>query len=522
MRALGVARVSTKEQASDAHFSFLSQRTRIEDYCNQHHWDLVDVKQYVQSGGSNQRELRQILARVSEDRIEVVVVAELDRLARDMVSTMLFLEDLQHVHCRFASVADGLDLTTPDGELHMMLLAMFAHYFRKQLSRKVRAGQAERPKQGRRHGRRPYGYRPDGDRWAVDDDEAPVVRQVFQWYVREGLGVRAIAQRLNTEHVPGHSGHIGSWDAATIQRMLRREAYVGAIIYQKWHTERDRDGGVHQTRQAPLIIPDAHPAIIDPETWEATQTRLAVRQAMGRHVRQSASSPYLLSGLVRCGSCNTSMVAIRTGPRQADGTRRPVYICRAYQSKGTCSTATRIPVADVDGAVLSALHAELAQAQAQPSEEQVRQWLADDPTVLAAATARRRLDQRLVQVERMLARAEEMALQGVYTIDEFQVVRQRLRTEYHALLSERNAAPALSQALDPHAVTERLRQHIRRLEETLQAPTVMPSSRAWLQSMVESVTCNPGRRIAVAWRSPLSPPTTGFSTSDGQSAQINK
>lgn len=46
----------------------------------------------------------------------------------------MFLKDLQRVRGRFASVSDDLDLTTPDGELKMMMLAMFAPYFCRQSS----------------------------------------------------------------------------------------------------------------------------------------------------------------------------------------------------------------------------------------------------------------------------------------------------------------------------------------------------------------------------------------------------
>lgn len=117
MRALGVARVSTQEQAEGDRFAIPHQRQRITEYCMR----ATDV----QSPGSNYRELQNILHRVDVERIRIVV-DELDRLARNIVSTLLFLEDVQKVGCRFAAVADDLDLTTPDGELKMMILSVFA------------------------------------------------------------------------------------------------------------------------------------------------------------------------------------------------------------------------------------------------------------------------------------------------------------------------------------------------------------------------------------------------------------
>lgn len=504
MRVLGVARVSTKEQATDAHFSFLSQRTRIEEYVGSRHWELVDIVEYVQSGGSNRRELREILARVEREHIECIVVNELDRLARDMVSTMLFLEDLQRVSCRFASVSDDLDLTTPDGELKMMMLAMFAHYFRRQLSRKVKGGQAERAKQGKRHGERPYGYQPHGDSWALDPEESVVVRQVYHWYLHDQLGFRAIAKRLNARQTPGQRGRAGTWDARTVERMLRREAYVGDTIYQKWIQHRDREGHVHQTRQTPQIVRNSHPALIDRETWEAAQQRLAVRKTVGR---RSHDSPYLLSGLVRCGACGTSMVVLRTGRRRSDGTRDPVYCCRAYHVKGLCSTATKIALEDLEQAVLATLRDELAQTQNQPTPAQVAAWLGDDPAVAQAQTERRQAEQRIAAIPGMLARAEEMTLQGAYTIEEYRKTKRRLEDERERL--EDVLRQPLPITLEPQAVSRRLTSLVSQFEEVLSGDP--KEGRPWVQTLIETITCYPERRIEVTWRGRTSEAGTGLS-----------
>ncbi|WP_020374448.1 recombinase family protein [Sulfobacillus thermosulfidooxidans] len=494
MRVLGVVRVSTKEQATDAHYSFAAQRTRIRAYCHDRHWDLVDIVEYVQSGGSNRRELREILARVQRDRIQCIVVNELDRLTRDMVSTMLFLEELQRVGCRFASVSDDLDLTTPDGELKMMMLAMFAHYFRRQLSRKVKGGQAERAKQGKRHGERPFGYRPHGDSWVPDPQEAPVVQQIFQWYLQDRLGFRAIAQRLNAAGIPGQRGRSGTWDVRTVERLLRREAYVGDTIYGRWIQETDREGHTHVHRQTPQIIRDTHPAIIDRATWNQVQERLRIRQSMGRRTHDS---PYLFSGLVRCGACGASMVVVRTGRRQPDGRRAPVYCCRAYHTKGQCSTATKIPVADLDAAVLGALREEFRQVQTAPTPEQVARWLGDDPVMAQAQAARHRAAQRLAAIPAMLARAEEMALAGAYTIDEYKQAKARLLAEQAECEAVLHAPwPQLD---DPQRLAARVAALIPQLEAALTADVA--TARPWIQSVVERIVCHPGRHITVTWRS---------------------
>lgn len=493
IRVLGISRVSTKEQASDAHFSFLAQRTRIQEYCAGRQWELVDIVEYVQSGGSNRRELQEILNRVIHERIDCVVVNELDRLARDMVSTMLFLEELQQAGCRFASVSDDLDLTTPDGELKMMMLAMFAHYFRQQLSRKVKGGQSERAKQGKRHGIRPYGYRPNGDTWAIDADEAVIVQKVYHWYLHDHMGFRAIAKQLNAENVPGQHGRLGTWDARTVERMLRREAYAGDIIYGRWIQHRGRDGQTHSQRNTPQVFHDTHPAIIDRATWNETQERLALRKSVGRRTHDS---PYLLSGLVRCGLCDASMVVLRIGRRRPDGSRDPVYCCRAYHTKGQCSTATKIPLDDLEAAVLGSLRQELSQAQLHPTPSQVMAWLSDDPAVAHAQTERQQAQKRLAMIPSMIARAEEMALSRAYTIEEYAHTKRRLTDEKAQL--ETLLSQPLPVVADPHAVARRLQSLVNEYESVL---TRSPrEGRPWVQGLIKSVVCHPDRHVVITWR----------------------
>lgn len=494
MRVLGVARVSTAEQAKDTHFSLGAQEQAIRAYCATRGWEIVDIFAYVKSGGSNRKELEAILDRVRADAIDVVVVNELDRLARDMISTLLFLEELKAAGARFASVADALDLTTPEGELHMHILAVFAAYFRKQLSRKVKMGQAQRAAQGKRHGVRPFGYQPDGGTWAIDPIEAPVVRQVYAWYLDEGSGFRAIAQRLNQQAVPGQQGVPGRWDARTIERMLRREAYAGDLIYGKWIQVRGRDGQTHLARQTPTLQRDTHPAIIPRDRWEATQRRLTARKTLGH---APTHGPYLLSGLVRCGVCGASMVVVtRTHGRPGQRTRMPHYLCRAYHTQGLCSTASRIAVADLEAAVVAALEQERAAVALDLTMARARRWMAGDPAVAEGADRQRQAQRRLAQTQAMLERAEAAMLAGAYTIAQYQAAVARIERDRQAA----QGVLALPVALpDPDVVAERLDGLIALFQEARMAPDHAPYRTA-LPEWLRQIRCFPDRRVEVVWQ----------------------
>ncbi|WP_020374978.1 recombinase family protein [Sulfobacillus thermosulfidooxidans] len=486
MRALGVARVSTQEQATGDRFSIPHQRQRITEYCIQRGWDLVDVVEYVQSGGSNYRELQEILARVDHEQIRVVVVNELDRLARDMVSTLLFLEDLQKVGCRFAAVADDLDLTTPDGELKMMILSVFAHYFRKQLARKVKGGLAERARHGKHHGGRPpYGFQFNGDKLEPHPEQAPVVRQIYEWYVHEGLGAREIAKRLNVQGIPTQTGR-SQWASTEILRLLRKPANVGDLQHGALEFYKERTGVTHKRhREDAVIIRDAHPAIVDRVTWETAQR---IMQSRGQRSGRSADSPYLLSGLVFCGYCGKPMTVIKGGRN-----RQPRYSCRSYHMSGLCQPNT-VPVAEVEQAVVD----HWLQHMAQPTPSEIQAWaewkIGQDRTYDETLRERHRLERRLDELRTMRQRAEDALLQGVFTIPQFQEAQTRLdqekeriqgrlqqlahemqrppsTEEAQRLMAELAAAPdAFRAAATVHERRELVKQYINRVE--VQAGTV--------------------------------------------------
>ncbi|MDA8192369.1 MAG: recombinase family protein [Thermaerobacter sp.] len=441
MRALGVARVSTQEQATGDRFSIPHQRQRITEYCLQRGWELEDVVEYVQSGGSNYRELQDILRRVQAEHIRVVVVNELDRLARDMVSTLLFLEDLQKVGCRFAAVADDLDLTTPDGELKMMILSVFAHYFRKQLARKVKGGLAERARQGKHHGGRPpYGFQFNGDKLEPHPEQAPVVRKIYDWYVHEGLGGREIAKRLNAQGVATQTGR-SLWASTEVLRLLRKPANVGDLQHGALEFYKERTGVTHkQHRDDPLLVRDAHPAIVDRATWGTAQH---IMQSRGQHSGRQADSPYLLSGLVYCGHCGRTMVVIKGGRGRA-----PRYSCRSYHMMGLCLPNT-VAVAEVEEAVLQ----NWLERMEHPSPADVQAWAewktAQDQAQSDTARERQRMERRLAELAPMRQRAEDALLQGAFTIPQFKEAQARIDREVERLQAllktlEAQALPPLS------------------------------------------------------------------------------
>lgn len=153
----------------------------------------------------------------------------------------------------------------------------------------------------------PYGYKKiklgKDPSLEIIEDEAEVVRQVFEWYVKEQLTPYQIASRLNKMGVPGPLRH--TWVKDTIRHMLRNLHYTGKVFFNKIKfTPVLENGEIVKKRltqaDADVIIAEGkHPAIIDPETWEAAQ-KLVARNPRAKHTH-ALKNP--LSGVLYCSKC---------------------------------------------------------------------------------------------------------------------------------------------------------------------------------------------------------------------------
>ncbi len=155
-----------------------------------------------------------------------------------------------------------------------------------------------------------------------------VVRDIFSWYVTEGLGFKGIADRLNHQGMPSPRGgkwsakHKAGWAMTTIREILHNPAYVGDFVWNrhsfaKFHriaggkavarTGLPGPGPEHNRPDDWVVTKDCHPALISRSLFLAAQSkREARRRDPGEHSYRSghgSHSPFLLTGLIQCMHC---------------------------------------------------------------------------------------------------------------------------------------------------------------------------------------------------------------------------
>lgn len=209
-------------------------------------------------------------------------------------------------HVRFISVNDQYDSECADNsgsQIALPLKNLMNEAYAADISRKVRTQQNQAMRAGEFVGSRPpYGYRKDPDnchRLLVNEDTAPVVRQIFQW-AADGTALNAIVKRLNETGVPTPSHYLasiglishekligsGKWQSRTVGKILADQVYTGDMVQGKTRSVRRKQSPTPQEDW--IVVQDTHEPLISRELFE--QAQAARSKTAAKYVQNEKAS----------------------------------------------------------------------------------------------------------------------------------------------------------------------------------------------------------------------------------------
>lgn len=315
------------------------------------------VGEYVDDGISGTTDTERIgfqrmVSDVLVGRVNCILVKNLSRAFRNLADQGRFLEQFVPSYgIRFISLYQPTLDTVKNPEsvhgLEVPITGLFNEQFAYKTSMDVRRTFEQKRKNGEFIGAfAPYGYAKDPEdknRLIIDEDAAQVVRDIFSWFVADGMSKMGIAKRLNGLGIPNPGTYKrakgmkynnprmkltdGLWNPATVSRMLQDPLYIGTMRQGR---QRVISYKVHKREPIPesewFVKEGVVPPIIDRELFTAAQEL---------HNRDTRTAPgkkevYLFSGLLRCPDCGKSMTRHTS--------RGYVYYhCRTKRDKGACT-----------------------------------------------------------------------------------------------------------------------------------------------------------------------------------------
>lgn len=332
-RVAAYARVSS---GKDAMLHSLSAQVSYYSDVIQHTpgWQYVGVyADEAMTGTKDSRENFQRLLRDCEaGLIEMIITKSISRLARNTVTLLETVRTLKDMGVEVFFEEQNIHTMSADGELMLTILASYAQ----EESLSASENQKWRIKHNFENGM-PWngtmlGYRYDKGTLVVVPEEAKTVRRIFAEYL-SGLGLTAIAKRLNADNVPTRFGN--AWGKSSVLSVLRNYTYTGNLLLQKSRRENHltkRDLPNHG--ELPQYhVTGSHEAIIDIGTYNLVQLEIAHRAEKHTHPGQKRNA-YPFTGKLICGNCGKHY-------RRKVTKARPVWICPTFNTFGKAACPSK-------------------------------------------------------------------------------------------------------------------------------------------------------------------------------------
>ena len=276
--------------------------------------------------------LRDFIDRVG---VDVVIVYAVDRLTRDTYDLETLIRSLETRNVKVEFVRGGKFDDTPIGRFARHTMAFVGEQENWNRIDRSRRGKRAKAQNGRFvAGRPPYGYKLDDSSLAglaVVEEEAEIIRRIFNHYSQDGLSVRGISELLTGERIPSPTGR-STWGKSSVSKILRNETYAGRNYFNKHR----RNGRLQELRSREDWIPIETTPLVERPLFEEVKERLHRNAAVRR---QEPRRFYLLGGMVFCADCGRPYVT-QTQPagRHRRKTDAPSYRHRAKE--GHCRNRT--------------------------------------------------------------------------------------------------------------------------------------------------------------------------------------
>lgn len=379
-RAACYCRLSDDDASDGTSVSIETQMTIHKQYCEENQIQIIDF--YCDDGytGTNfeRPAFKRMMNDVKNHRVNAVIVKDLSRFGRESIYVNYYTQVyFPENSIAFIIIAEN-KVVTSDSRYDIMLAlkSTINEMYPAEVSEKVRQAFSAKSKNGEfLHPFIPYGYvksAVDRNKLVVDEEYAPVVRQLFEMVAYKGLGAVEICKYLYENQIPNPTAmrerkrgifthpNPYSWNKSTINTLLHNEVYTGKIVFGKTRKVNFKSQKIVNVDKADWIVCErAHEAIISQELFDDVQAKLEVR----RRDRKPQYIENIFKSVIKCADCGSPMYII--SPKS--GNRSTYFVCgRSQNRKGDperCSTHN-IRYDDLYGAVLSDVNAVIANCRA--------------------------------------------------------------------------------------------------------------------------------------------------------------
>ena len=321
-------RVSTSMQVEG--YSLEAQKDKLRKYAE--YQEMSIVGEYSDEGKSGKivegrPQFKQMLADIEsgKDNVDYVLVFKLSRFGRNAADVLSSLQKMQDYGVNLICVEDGIDSSKDAGKLMISVLSAVAEIERENILVQTMEGRRQKAREGRWNGGfAPYGYQLVNGELIIAEDEAEIIRIIYDKFVNTTMGMAAIAAFLNNSGYKKklrQNNTIEGFSTSFVKGVLDNPIYCGKLAFGRRKNEKipGTRNEYHIVKQKDYLLSDGiHEAIISEEMWNQAHRK---RQETGvlQVKTHSLEHEHILSGIIKCPVCGSGMYGNVNHKKHPDG-----------------------------------------------------------------------------------------------------------------------------------------------------------------------------------------------------------
>jgi site-specific DNA recombinase len=292
----GYLRISNEDQSN---FSISGQKIIIEDWCRKNNVEIQEwfIDEGFSAKNFNRPEWKRLESKLAKSKIDFLVVAKYDRLIRNVVEGLAFVERLEKKwNVTLLSVMENysIDINDPYFFKHRADMFVDADFERRRISHRTKFGIWSASSQGYYLARAPFGYSTykNNDKknmLAIDPVKSKVIKNIFSSYL-DGTPISVIARVARLEGF-----HLSAKEA--VKRVLTNPVYAGLVKVGNF-----KDNGVR-------LVKGFHEGIVSETDYWRVQWMISENQ--NSYVIRDINDELPLRGVLLCEHCNSPHTGAR-------------------------------------------------------------------------------------------------------------------------------------------------------------------------------------------------------------------
>lgn len=314
---------------------------------NNENWEFVNG--YVDEGLSGistekREQFNKMIADAKAGMFDLVVTKEVSRFARNTLDSIRYTRELLNAGVVVLFQSDGINTIEEDSEVRLGIMASMAQDESRKISNRVRFGHHQAIKSGVVLGNSQiYGYKKQDKKLVIDEEQAPMIRELFEKYASGAYSVKALEQLFWEQGYRNTKGKRISH--STLGNIITNPKYKGyycgnKVIIRDMFTKKQQflpeDEWVMYKDETGEIVP----AIVSEDIWDEANRIFKIRSEDVKKRQNKTIHPNLLTGKLICAHCGTPYY--RKDSKRKDGTVNSTWRCsnKINNGKDVCPSCS--------------------------------------------------------------------------------------------------------------------------------------------------------------------------------------